>query len=66
MQLKELKESAAKAAAEAKKLVADESDGRSQFAAPIRASLDHAIELIGEHEKWIAANAAPTKNTPAK
>jgi hypothetical protein len=59
MELQKLKDSVKTAAAEAKALVSDESDGRSPFAATIRSNLDHAAEMLDQHEKWIAANPLP-------
>ena len=56
MNLIELKAAAVKAADLAKKLVADEYHGASQFAAGIRSTLDHCTDLIAKHEEWVAAN----------
>ena len=56
MDLKNIKASLTTAAAEAKTMVADKTDGQSPFAAAVRSNLDHAADLLAEHEKWVAAN----------
>ena len=56
MDLKNIKASLTTAAAEAKTLVSDKTDGQSPFAASVRSNLDHAADLLAEHEKWVAAN----------
>lgn len=66
MEIKTLKEATTAAAVEAKKLVADVNDGRSPFAAGIRSNLDHANELIAQHEKWLAGNPQPKAAPAAK
>lgn len=58
-----LKNAIAEAQAIAKEIVADEVQGKSQFAASLRGTIDHSAELFAEHEKWIAAN--PPKDTKA-
>lgn len=56
MDLKEIKTATTAAATAAKQLVADKHQGQSPFGASIRSALDHANELLGHHEKWLAAN----------
>lgn len=57
MDLKILKTNVTTAADEARKLVSDPDDGRSHFSAAISACLDNTLELIGHHEKWLAARS---------
>jgi hypothetical protein len=57
--IKELQDALVECEAIAKQIVADKHHGKSQFAAPIRGSLTHAMELVAEHKLWCEKNPEP-------
>ena len=64
--LNELLKTVQEAEAQAAKLVADPEHGASQFVAPIRGSLAHAVDLLTHHQAWLAnsQNPKPASEAP--
>lgn len=54
-----MKEAIQKLETEAQKTLQHPHAGKSPFAGSLRSALSRAVELAGEHDKWLAANPEP-------